>query len=81
MTDLRSRFDTTHVDLVQGILEEGVRNGEFKKLNTDNIELVAYLMVSSFRGLSMPLMLPGVQCPRLDLQIDSIVDIMVEGIA
>jgi len=80
MTDLKSKFDTTHVALVKGILEEGVRNGEFKKLNNDHIELVAYLMVSSFRGLAMPLMLTGAQCPRMDLQIDSIVDIMVEGI-
>jgi len=80
MTDLKSKFDTTHVGLVKSILEEGVRNGEFKKLNIDNIEMVAYLMVSSFRGLAMPLMLSGTQCPRLDLQIDSIVDIMVEGI-
>src|ERR1700754_902543 len=47
MTDLKSRFDTTHVALVKSILEECVRNGEFKKLNNDNIELVAYLMVSS----------------------------------
>jgi len=78
--DLKSKFDTTHVALVKGILEEGVHNGEFKKLNNDNIELVAYLMVSSFRGLAMPLMLTGAQCPRMDLQIDSIVDIMVEGI-
>ena len=80
MTDLKSKFDTTHVELVKGILEEGVRNGEFKKLNADNIELVAYLMVSSFRGLAMPLMVTGAASPRLDLQIDSIVDIMVEGI-
>jgi AcrR family transcriptional regulator len=80
MTDLKSKFDTTHVGLVRGILEEGVSNGEFKKINKDNIELVAYLMVSSFRGLAVPLMVSQGLCPRLDLQIDSIVDIMVEGI-
>jgi AcrR family transcriptional regulator len=80
MTALRHRFDTTHVELVKEILAEGVRNGEFKKINADNIELVAYLMVSSFRGLAVPLMV-GQHSPRLDLQIDSIVDIMVDGIA
>jgi AcrR family transcriptional regulator len=80
MTDLKSRFDTTHVELVKTILEEGVNNGEFKKLNAGNIELVAYLMVSSFRGLAMPLMVSQQKSPGLDLQIDSIVDIMVEGI-
>jgi len=80
MTDVRSKFDTSHVELVKEILEEGVRNGEFKKIDLDNIELVAYLMVSSFRGLAVPLMVSQKQYPRLDLQIDSIVDIMVEGI-
>lgn len=80
MADLKQQFDTTHVELVKAILEEGVRNGEFKKINEDNIELVAYLMVSSFRGLAVPLMVSQNRSPRLDLQIDSIVDIMVEGI-
>lgn len=80
MTDLKQQFDTTHVELVREILAEGVANGEFKKINEDNIELVAYLMVSAFRGLAAPLMVSQQLCPRLDLQIDSIVDIMVEGI-
>jgi AcrR family transcriptional regulator len=78
--ELKSKFDTSHVELVKEILEEGVNNGEFKKIDPDNIELVAYLMVSSFRGLAVPLMVSQKQYPRLDLQIDSIVDIMVEGI-
>jgi AcrR family transcriptional regulator len=81
MADMKSKFDTSHLKLVKEILEEGVNNGEFKKVNMDNIELIAYLMVSSFRGLVVPLMVSRTQCPRLDLQIDSIVDIMVEGIA
>jgi hypothetical protein len=80
MAEMKSRFDTTHVELVKGILAEGVNNGEFKKINEDNIELIAYLMVSSFRGLAVPLMVGQARSPRLDLQIDSIVDIMVEGI-
>jgi hypothetical protein len=80
MTELKHQFDTTHVGIVREILEEGVSNGEFKKINKDNIELVAYLMVSSFRGLAVPLMVSQSLSPRLDLQIDSIVDIMVEGI-
>lgn len=80
MTDLKCRFDTTHVGLVRGILAEGVANGEFKMLDDQNIELVAYLMVSAFRGLAAPLMVSQRLSPQLDLQIDSIVDIMVEGI-
>jgi AcrR family transcriptional regulator len=80
MADLKNKFDTSHVELVKEILEEGVHNGEFKQISEDNIELIAYLMVSSFRGLAIPLMVGQNRSPRLDLQIDSIVDIMVEGI-
>jgi len=80
MAEMKNKFDTTHVELVKEILAEGVHNGEFKKINEDNIELIAYLMVSSFRGLAVPLMVGQARSPRLDLQIDSIVDIMVEGI-
>lgn len=80
MTDLKRQFDTSHVELVREILAEGVANGEFKKIKEDNIELVAYLMVSAFRGLAAPLMVSQRLSPKLDLQIDSIVDIMVEGI-
>ena len=80
MAEMKSRFDTTHVELVKEILAEGVNNGEFKPVNEDNIELIAYLMISSFRGLAVPLMVGQNRSPRLDLQIDSIVDIMVEGI-
>jgi AcrR family transcriptional regulator len=78
---LKNKFDTSHVELVKQILAEGVHNGEFKKINEDNIELIAYLMVSSFRGLAVPLMVGQKRCPCLDQQIDSIVDIMVEGIS
>jgi AcrR family transcriptional regulator len=80
MAEMKNKFDTTHVELVKEILAEGINNGEFKKINEDNIELIAYLMVSSFRGLAVPLMVGQNRSPRLDLQIDSIVDIMVEGI-
>jgi len=79
--DLKSRFDTSHVGLVKDILAEGVRNEEFKKINEGNIELIAYLMVSSFRGLAVPLMVGQNRSPCLDQQIDSIVDIMVDGIS
>lgn len=80
MADLKNKFDTSHVGLIKEILAEGVYNREFKEISEDNIELIAYLMVSSFRGLAIPLMVGQNRSPRLDLQIDSIVDIMVEGI-
>ncbi|HXB93860.1 MAG TPA: TetR/AcrR family transcriptional regulator [Puia sp.] len=81
IAQLKSKFDTTHVELVREILAEGVHSGEFKKINEDNIELIAYLMVSSFRGLAVPLMVGQNRSPRLEEQIDSIVNIMVEGIS
>jgi AcrR family transcriptional regulator len=80
MAGVKSKLDTSHLELVKEILVEGVKNGEFKKISHDNIELVAYLMISTFKGLAIPLTISNKSCPRLDLQIDSIVDIMVDGI-
>jgi len=76
---IKRKIDTYQVEFVKKIIAEGVLNGEFKKINRENIELFSYLIVSSFRGLELPLVLDR-KCPHLDQQIDSIVDIMVEGI-
>jgi AcrR family transcriptional regulator len=80
LTVIKSKFDTAQVELVRQILAEGMENEEFRKISPENIELFSYLIVSAFRGLEMPLMVSDHKCPRLDIQIGSFVDLMVEGI-
>jgi AcrR family transcriptional regulator len=80
LSAIKSKFDTAQVELVGQILLEGMGNGEFRKISRENTALFAYLIVSAFRGLEMPLMVADQKCPRLDIQIGSFVDLMVEGI-
>jgi AcrR family transcriptional regulator len=80
LSAIKSKFDTAQVDLVGQILTKGMENGEFRKISPDNTQLFSYLIVSAFRGLEMPLMVSDQNCPRLDIQIGSFVDLMVEGI-
>jgi len=65
----------------QLLLAFGIGLSGYVRFDLCLFALVAYLMVSSFRGLAVPLMVSQNLSPKLDLQIDSIVDIMVDGIA
>lgn len=80
MMDLKNRFDTSHVALVKEILEEGVHNGEFRPIDKKNLDLAADLLLSSFRGLAMPLMISRDRSPLGQEQIEFIVDLMISGI-
>jgi AcrR family transcriptional regulator len=76
---LRHKFDTTQVALVREILQEGVATNEFKTMSGGEMDSFAYIIVSSFRGLESPLVL-NKQEPDLNSRIESIVELMVEGI-
>lgn len=79
ITPIKNRFDTTQVELIREILQEGVERGEFKSMTASEIDAFAYLIVSSFRGLELPLVI-NKQGPDLDSRIAFIVELMVEGI-
>lgn len=76
---LRHKFDTTQVALVREILQEGVAANEFKNMSGGEMDSIAYIIVSSFKGLESPLVL-NQQEPDLNSRIESIVEVMVEGI-
>ncbi|BAV08714.1 transcriptional regulator, TetR family [Filimonas lacunae] len=77
ITPIKNRFDTTQIELIKEILQEGVDKREFKNMSTGEMNAFAYLIVSSFRGLELPLVTNG---PDLDSRIAFIVEMMVEGI-
>jgi AcrR family transcriptional regulator len=54
MTDLKRQFDTTHVGLVREILEEGVSNGEFKKINEGQYRIGRLPDGQQFQGTGSP---------------------------
>ncbi|MEO6316260.1 MAG: helix-turn-helix domain-containing protein [Chitinophagaceae bacterium] len=79
MEVIKKKYDTLQVALVKDILIEGIRKGEFKKMDKDYIESLSYLIVSSFKGLEMPLNVDG-QYTSLNKRAEFIVNVMVDGI-
>jgi hypothetical protein len=58
---------------------EGIKKGEFKKMDAEYIGSLSYLIVSSFKGLEMPLNV-DMQYASLNKRAEFIVNVMVEGI-
>lgn len=79
ITPIKTKFDTTQLELVKEILQEGVERKEFKHMSPREMDAFAYIIVSSFRGLGLPLVTNGIT-PDLDSRIAVIVEMMVEGI-
>ncbi|HTL07669.1 MAG TPA: TetR family transcriptional regulator [Chitinophagaceae bacterium] len=76
---IKKRYDTLQVALVKDIIQEGIKKAEFRPMDNEYIESLSYLIVSSFRGLEMPL---NVDRPYSSLhkRAEFIVNVMVDGI-
>lgn len=80
ITPIKNKFDTAQLELVRTILQEGIERQEFKEMSKGEIDAFAYIIVSSFRGIELPLVTNNIQEPDLDSRIAFIVEMMVEGI-
>jgi AcrR family transcriptional regulator len=76
---IKKKYDTLQVALVKDIITNGVQHGEFRKMDKEYIESLSYLIVSSFKGLEMPLNVDK-QYTSLNKRAEFIVNVMVEGI-
>ena len=79
MEIIRKKYDTQQVALVKDIIVEGIKKAEFKKMDKEYIESLSYLIVSSFKGLEMPLNV-DMQYTSLNKRAEFIVNVMVDGI-
>ncbi|MFT3936151.1 MAG: helix-turn-helix domain-containing protein [Chitinophagaceae bacterium] len=76
---IKKKYDTLQVALVKDILIEGIQKAEFRKMDKEYIESLSYLIVSSFKGLEMPLNVDA-QSTSLNKRAEFIVNVMVDGI-
>jgi len=76
---IKKKHENTQVKMVREIIAEGVASGEFKKIRSTDIDLLALLFTAAFTGISLP-MCSNHQFPDLAQRVDVIVDVMVEGI-
>ena len=79
MEIIKKKYDTLQVALVKDIILEGIKKGEFRKMDAEYIGSLSYLIVSSFKGLEMPLNV-DMQYTSLNKRAEFIVNVMVEGI-
>jgi AcrR family transcriptional regulator len=77
--NIKKKHEITQFNMVKKIIAEGVQSGEFKKVDEPDMDLLAFLFVAAFRGIALPLCVDEV-FPDLTQRVDTIVDVMVEGI-
>ena len=79
MEIIKKKYDTMQVALVKEIIQDGILSNEFRQMDPDYIASLSYLIVSSFKGLEMPLNV-DMQYTSLNKRAEFIVNVMVDGI-
>ena len=79
----RHKFDAFDFGVIKSILDEGVKSGEFKPIDT---EYYAHLLLVAIRGLEFPVVLgesfsPPGRKVSVDYAINTYLDILLHGIA
>ena len=77
--NIKRKHEITQLAMVRKIIAEGVASGEFKQVEASDIDLLAFLFMAAFRGIALPFCTDG-SFPDLSQRVDTIVDVMVEGI-
>jgi AcrR family transcriptional regulator len=78
--NIKKKHEKTQFIMVKEIIIMGIESGEFKKVHSKDIDLLAFLFVAAFRGIALPMCSSDFSFPDLTKSVDTIVDIMVEGI-
>ena len=79
MESIKRTYDTLQLALVKDIIVEGIRCGDFKKMDAAYIGSLSYLIVSSFKGLETPLNVDQ-QYSTPHKRAEFIVHVMIDGI-
>ena len=74
--ELRNKYSAREINILQGILNEGVKNREF---SIQDPELAAIALVTAIKGLETPLLIKG-EKRNLEKRIDYVVRILFFGI-
>jgi len=79
ITRIKKKHEINQVTLVRDIITGGVKSGEFKKIKVEEINLLAYLFVGSFNGISLPMCVEH-HIVDANTRIDTIIDVLIDGI-
>lgn len=74
---LRSKFDEEEVQIVKGILQEGIDTGVFKVKDT---ELSSIAIITAMKGVEIPVLINSPKADDLEKIIDDMLDILFYGL-
>jgi AcrR family transcriptional regulator len=77
--NIRKGFDSVETDIVKSILQYGLVTGEFSRLKQSELDLLAFTLVSSQRGVEIAAIL-GNRLGELEAQIDWYMEVLFNGI-
>lgn len=79
MFSLREKWDIKEIGILKGILELGVKSGEFSRITNEDTDILAHILVSALRGIEIDLFIEN-KLPELEFQVDLLVGIIIRGL-
>jgi AcrR family transcriptional regulator len=76
---LKKNYESRELDLLKSILSFGMTNGEFKKIDEEDLDNLSYIMLSSLRGIERGL-LEDNRIKKMGDRLDFILDLLCHGI-
>jgi AcrR family transcriptional regulator len=79
MFKLRSQFDSIEVEFFKGLLLFGIKSGEFNSIKEEDVDLLAHIFISAFRGIEVDLFLDN-KLAGLEERIDMASGLLIRGL-
>lgn len=79
MIPLRSAMDSTEVNFIKEILQFGMTGNEFIEINEDDIDIMAYSVVSALRSITVDLVVED-RFPNWDDRIGVLSEVFIRGL-
>ena len=71
--------NTTELDLLKQIFMEGIKSGEFKSVSRQDVEALAFSILTMMRGLDSNIIVAG-EIPSEEMRTDLPIDIFIRGL-
>ncbi len=77
--EIKRKFNNEEINKIAMIFRMGIKNGEFRRLEDGDVEILAYVLVVSLRGITENLIYDN-PYPNLESRIHTLIDIMINGL-
>lgn len=77
---LRDEYDHEEIKLISSIIRKGLNEGQFARMEDDEIEIISEVAVSSIRGIEMEIITRN-KLQTLEDKVEFIVNIFMKGLS